>query len=85
MRNGLICAAKAAGYNHFINLLNFEASFLDLIRKGRNAELFNQQEPLEKRVASFDGLLYVASYPVLISAFGGAGSMTSVEDAGATH
>ena len=43
--------------------MNFEASFPDLIRKGRNAELFNQQEPLEKRVASFDGLFYVAFIP----------------------
>ena len=46
---------------------------------------YNVREPLEQRVATFDGLDYVASYPDLIAAFASAGSMKAVQDAGATH
>ncbi|MCP2218492.1 MULTISPECIES: NF038122 family metalloprotease [Bradyrhizobium] len=88
--NDLNHAATASGYNHFIDLLNFEASFPDLIaafglNQGAMQNWYDQQEPIEGRVASFDGLDYVASYPDLIAAFGNAGTMTAVEDAGARH
>jgi hypothetical protein len=88
--NDLAYAVTASGYNHFIDLINFEAGFPDLVATfGVNQSAmqawYNQNEPADKRVASFDGLDYVASYPDLVAAFGKAGSMAAVEDAGATH
>jgi hypothetical protein len=74
----------------FIDLLNFEASFPDLIAAfGTNQTAmqnwYNTYEPIENRVETFDGLDYVASYPDLIAAFGAAGSMKAVQDDGASH
>jgi hypothetical protein len=88
--NDLDYASTASGYNHFIDLVNFEASFPDLIAAfGLNQSAmqnwYNQREPIEHRVAVFDGLDYIASYPDLVQAFGNAGSITAVEDAGAQH
>jgi hypothetical protein len=88
--NDLNYAGAASGYNHFIDFLNFEASFPDLIsafglNQAAMQNWFNQRESIEKRVATFDGLDYVASYPDLIGAFAKAGSMGAVEDAGASH
>jgi len=87
--NDLSYAGTASGYNHFIDLLNFEASFPDLIHAfGTNQSQmqawYNANEPSERRVANFDGLDYVASYADLITAYRSAGSMHAVEDAGAT-
>ena len=45
---------------------------------------YNNQEPIEQRVGTFDGLDYVASYSDLISAFK-SGSKQAVLDAGASH
>lgn len=88
--NDLTYAGTATGYNHFIDLVNFEASFPDLISAfGLNQSAmqnwYNQCEPVEQRVATFDGLDYIASYPDLVFAFGNSGSMAAVEDAGAAH
>jgi hypothetical protein len=88
--NDLSYAATASGYNHFIDLLNFEASFPDLIRAyGTNQQSvqnwYNANEPVERRVETFDGLDYIASYSDLISAYRSAGSMHAVQDAGASH
>jgi serralysin len=88
--NDLNYAGTAAGYNHFIDLLNFEASFPDLIfafglNQSAMQNWYDQREPVEQRIANFDGLDYIASYPDLIAAFGSSGSMAAVEDAGATH
>ncbi|MGY4429485.1 Ca2+-binding RTX toxin-like protein [Bradyrhizobium sp. F1.13.1] len=88
--NDLTYAGTATGYNHFIDLVNFEASFPDLISAfGLNQSAmqnwYNQREPVEQRIATFDGLDYIASYPDLVVAFGNSGSMAAVEDAGAAH
>jgi hypothetical protein len=88
--NDLSYAATASGYNHFIDLVNFEASFPDLIRAfGTNQQSmqnwYNVYEPTERRVETFDGLDYIASYNDLIGAYRSAGSMHAVQDAGATH
>jgi hypothetical protein len=88
--NDLTYAATASGSNHFIDYLNFEASYSDLIRAfGTDQQAmqawYSANEPREQRVETFDGLDYIASYGDLISAFRGAGSMHAVQDAGATH
>jgi hypothetical protein len=87
--NDLSHASMASGYNHFIDLLNFEAGFPDLIHAfGTNQQSmqtwYNANEPSERRVGNFDGLDYVASYADLITAYRSAGSMHAVQDAGAT-
>lgn len=87
--NDLSYAGTASGFNHFIDLSNFEASFPDLISAyGMNQTAmqawYNENEPTEKRVANFDGLDYVASYPDLIAAFK-SGPLAAVQDSGATH
>ena len=46
---------------------------------------YSAQEPIERRVETFDGLDYVASYGDLINAFGSAGSLKAVQDDGAKH
>jgi hypothetical protein len=88
--NDLTYASTASGYNHFIDILNFEASFPDLIRAfGTNQQSmqtwYNATEPTERRVETFDGLDYIASYGDLIAGYRSAGSMHAVQDAGATH
>jgi hypothetical protein len=88
--NDLAYASTASGYNHFIDLLNFEASYSDLIRAfGTNQQVmqdwYDANEAHERRIAAFDGLDYIASYGDLIGAFRSAGSPHAVEDAGATH
>jgi hypothetical protein len=87
--NDLTYAGTASGYNHFIDLLNFEASYPDLVHAfGTNQQAmenwYNANEPAERRIESFDGLDYVASYSDLITAYRSAGSMHAVQDAGAT-
>ncbi|MGY2937427.1 Ca2+-binding RTX toxin-like protein [Bradyrhizobium sp. GM6.1] len=87
--NDLSYAGTASGSNHFIDLSNFEASFPDLISAyGMNQTAmqawYNENEPTEKRVANFDGLDYVASYPDLIAALK-SGPLAAVQDSGATH
>jgi hypothetical protein len=88
--NDLTYSGTASGYNHLIDMPNFEASYADLIVAfGTNQQnmqsWYNANEPGERRVETFDGLDYVASYGDLIGAFASAGSMRAVEDAGANH
>ncbi len=88
--NDLSYASTASGYNHFIDLLNFQSSFSDLIsafglNQAAMQDWYKQYEPVEQRIESFDGLYYIASYDDLIAAFGNAGSMKAVQDAGAKH
>ena len=88
--NDLTHSSTASGYNNFIDLSNFEASYTDLIKAfGADQQAmqnwYNAQEPKERRVETFDGLDYVASYGDLINAFGSAASMNAVQDAGAMH
>lgn len=88
--NDLSYAGTASGFNHFIDLLNFEASYSDLIRGfGTNQQAmqtwYNTYEPSERRIGTFDGLEYVASYNDLIGAFRAAGSAQAAQDAGAAH
>ena len=91
--NDLDYSSTASGYNHLIDLTNFEASYTDLIRAfgtDQNAmqNWYNLYEPNENRVETFDGLDYVASHRDLIDAFNPAGtyvSATTLEDNGATH
>jgi hypothetical protein len=88
--NDLTYAGTASGSNHFIDILNFEASCPDLIRAyGTDQQSaqnwYNTFEPREARVETFDGLDYVASYNDLINAYASAGSLRAVQDAGATH
>ena len=78
------------GAHNFIDTLNFEASYGDLINAfGTNQQAaqnwYNTREPIEQRVETFDGLDYIASYGDLIDAFESAGSKQAVQDAGATH
>jgi hypothetical protein len=88
--NDLSYSSTASGYNHFIDLLNFEAGYLDLIHAfGMDQQMmqtwYNVNQPGERRPETFDGLDYVASYGDLINAFRSAGSMHAVQDDGATH
>jgi hypothetical protein len=88
--NDLKYSSTASGYNHFIDLQNFEASYPDLIRAfGTNQQAmqnwYNTYEPTEKRVETFDGLDYIASYGDLINTFASAGSLKAVQDAGASY
>jgi hypothetical protein len=88
--NDLAYSSTASGFNHFIDFLNFEASYPDLIHAfGLNQQAmqswYNANEPSERRIETFDGLDYIASYGDLIDAFRSAGSLRSVQDAGATH
>lgn len=89
--NDLSFAPSAGGTNHFIDMVNFEASFPDLITAFGSdsqamARWFVAYEPAELRVATFNGLDYVASYPDLIRAFGTPNvSQTMLQDAGASH
>lgn len=88
--NDLTYSSTASGYNHFIDLLNFEASYTDLLHAfGTNQasmqNWYSTFEPNERRIETFDGLDYIASYGDLINAFRSAGSMRAVQDAGATH
>jgi hypothetical protein len=88
--NDLTHSSTASGANNFIDLLNFEASYSDLIdafgtKQSAMQDWYLVREPIENRVERFDGLDYVANYGDLINAFAGAGSMQVVEDAGANH
>jgi hypothetical protein len=88
--NDLTYSSTASGFNHFIDLLNFEASYSDLIQAfGVNQQAmqdwYNANEPNERRIETFDGLDYIASYGDLINAFRSGGSMREVQDLGATH
>ncbi len=73
-----------------IDLLNFEASFPDLIaafgiNQSAMQNWYDTYQPVERRIETFDGLDYVASYTDLINAFGSAGSKQAVQDGGASH
>jgi hypothetical protein len=88
--NDLNRTSSASGFNHFIDYLNFEASYTDLVRAfGMNQQAmqdwYSRYEPTERRVETFDGLDYIASYGDLINAFRSVGSMHDVQDAGASH
>jgi hypothetical protein len=88
--NNLAMSGSVTGPHNFIDLLNFEASYPDLIAAfGTNQSAmqnwYNIREPIENRVETFDGLDYVASYPDLINAFKSAGSERAVQDRGALH
>ena len=87
--NDLSHSSTVSGYNHFIDLLNFEASFSDLIAAFGNNQNAMQSwystiEPAEQRIANFDGLDYIASYRDLIAVFK-TGSLSQVQDSGAMH
>jgi hypothetical protein len=86
----LTYSSTASGFNHFIDLYNFEASYPDLIHAfGLNQQAmqtwYTYNEPGERRIETFDGLDYIASYGDLIDAFRSGGSMRAVQDLGATH
>jgi Phosphoesterase family len=88
--NDLSYSSSASGFNHFIDYPNFEASYSDLIRAfGTNQQAmqdwYSANEPRERRIETFDGLDYIASYSDLVNAFRSGGSMHAVQDAGATH
>ena len=88
--NNIALSGGVTGPYNFIDLLNLEASYGDLINAfGTNEQAmqswFNANEPAEKRPDSFDGLDYVASYGDLTNAFKGAGSEQAVLDDGAEH
>jgi hypothetical protein len=88
--NNLALSGDVTGAHNFIDMLNFVASYGDLINAfGTNQPAaqnwYNTQEPIEQRVGIFDGLDYVASYGDLINAFKSAGSKQAVLDDGATH
>jgi hypothetical protein len=88
--NDLTYSSTASGFNHFIDFLNFEASYPDLIRAfGLNQQAmqtwYTYNEPGERRIETFDGLDYIASYGDLIDAFRSGGSMRAVQDLGGTH
>jgi hypothetical protein len=86
--NNLAYSSTASGFNHFIDLYNFEASYPDLIAAfGLNQQAmqnwYNTREPIEHRIETFDGLDYVASYPDLVEAYASAGSLQAMQDDGA--
>jgi hypothetical protein len=88
--NDLGYSGTASGFNHFIDLLNFEASYGDLIHAfGTNQQAmqnwYSASEPHESRIETFDGLDYIASYGDLIHAFASLGSIKGMQDAGAAH
>jgi hypothetical protein len=88
--NDLTYSSTASGSNHLIDMPNFEASYADLIHafgsdQGAMQNWYSTNEPIERRIETFDGLDYIASYNDLINAFASAGSMSAVEDAGARH
>jgi ELWxxDGT repeat protein len=80
--NDLALSGDVTGPHNFIDMLNFVASYGDLINAfGTNQQAaqnwYNTREP--NRAETFDGLDYVASYGDLIHALG------ANNDAGATH
>ena len=88
--NNIALSGEVKGSYNFIDLLNLEASYGDLISAfGTNQQAmqgwYNAREPIEQRADTFDGLDYVASYGDLINAFKNAGSEQAVLDAGASH
>jgi microcystin-dependent protein len=88
--NDISRSGEVTGPYNFIDLLNLEASYGDLIQAfGTNTQAmqnwFNANEPSEQRPDTFDGLDYIASYSDLISAYKSAGSEKAALDAGAAH
>lgn len=88
--NDLGLDPAAADATHFIDALNLEASYADLVHAfGLDGAAMQAwlavYQPVEHRVGIFDGLDYIASYGDLVAAFRGAGSMQAVLDAGASH
>jgi uncharacterized repeat protein (TIGR03803 family) len=88
--NDISQSGDVTGPDNFIDLLNLEASYPDLINAfGTDQQAmqnwFNTYEPTEQRADTFDGLDYIASYSDLVDAFKSAGSEQAVLDAGATH
>ena len=88
--NDLSHAGTAHGANHFIDYLNFVASYTNLVYAlGTNVAAaqnwYQAHEPILHLPDTFDGLDYVASYRNLINAFKGAGSLKAVQDHGAAQ
>ena len=88
--NDISHSGDVTGSHNFIDLLNFEASYSDLIHAfGTNTQAvqnwINGHESIDQRPDTFDGLDYIASYSDLISAYKSAGSEKAVLDAGASH
>ena len=86
--NDLNYSRLASGPTHYIDLLNLEASYNDLIAAfGTNQQAmqswYNTNQPKEHRADIFNGLDYVASHLDLINTFGNSGSALAVADAGA--
>jgi hypothetical protein len=88
--NDISLSGSVTGPYNFIDLLNLEASWSDLIQGfGTNTQAmqnwFNNHESSEQRPDTFDGLDYIASYTDLINGYKSAGSEQAVLDAGAEH
>ena len=86
--NDLSYSRLATGPTHFIDLLNLEASYGDLIVAfGTNQQAmqswYNANQPKEHRADTFNGLDYVASHLDLINTLGNSGSALAIADAGA--
>jgi Peptidase M10 serralysin C terminal len=86
--NDLSYSRLASGPTHFIDLLNLEASYGDLIAAfGTNQQAmqswYNANQPREHRADTFNGLNYVASHLDLINTLGKSGSALAIADAGA--
>jgi Ca2+-binding RTX toxin-like protein len=86
--NDLSYSRLASGPTHFIDLLNLEASYGDLIATfGSNQQAmqswYNANQPREHRADTFNGLDYVASHLDLIYTLGSSGSALAIADAGA--
>jgi hypothetical protein len=88
--NDISRSGDVTGAYNFIDLLNLQASYGDLIKAfGPNTQAmqnwFNANQASEHRADTFDGLDYIASYGDLVNAFKSAGSKKAVLDAGAAH
>jgi hypothetical protein len=88
--NDISRSGDVTGAYNFIDLLNLQASYGDLVKAfGPNTQAmqnwFNTSQASEHRADTFDGLDYIASYGDLVNAFKSAGSQKAVLDAGAAH
>ena len=88
--NNIGLSGDVHGPFNFIDMVNLEASYGDIINAFRTNEQAMQNwyaayEPSEQRPDTFDGLDYIASYSDLLNAFKNAASEQAVLDDGATH
>jgi Ca2+-binding RTX toxin-like protein len=86
--NDLSYSKLASGPTHFIDLLNLEASYVDLMNAFGTNQLamkswFDANQSKEHRVTTFNGLEYVASHLDLIETLGNGASAQAIADAGA--